>query len=364
MANIRTFTSYVRDEQGNGIGDALVQAFAITNLSTNEKGISSLTETYPDSVTGRWTLSPDLDLSPTGYISFKISRGNTVRWIEGDVVMQATTFMGPNGEVPLPDASITDVHIGSRTVDPTIVPTGNTSTLTGFLSRLTNRINAIVGEANWYTAPALTIRQLTDKFGLTGHTHDGVAGNGPQLNPSEALTWIPATADHNHDDMYYTEAESDARYWTRQQADDRFEFKGESTDTGGSVTYAETAGEANTALTADSADSATTANNLRGIDGRHFIYVLDEAIPNFFSNAGPHQMQIGTSVVTTNSYGSAWINYPRAFANRTVWILVTIGGGGYRGSVVPVSTSSRNFEIRLGTDESRQVRINWIALGN
>lgn len=364
MANIRTFTSYVRDEQGNGIGDALVQAYAITNLNTNEKGVSPLTETYPDSVTGRWTLSPDLDLSPTGYISFKISRGSTVRWIEGDVVMQATVFMGPNGEVPLPDSSITDAHIGSRTVDQTVVPTGNTSTLTGLLSRLANRVHTIVGEANWYTAPALSLRQIADKFGLTGHTHDGVAGNGPQLNPSEALTWIPATADHNHDDTYYTEAESDARYWTRQQADDRFEFKGESTDTGGSVTYAETAGHADSATTADSADVADNALALRGVHGLRFFQMYANDIPNVGSQEGVHKIQMGTNVVTTNSFGSAWINYPVQFPNATRWIMVSIGGGGYRGSVVPVSTSRGDFEIRLGTDESRQVRINWIALGN
>ncbi|HWO57703.1 MAG TPA: hypothetical protein VNN55_09075 [bacterium] len=52
---------------------------------------------------------------------------------------------------------VTDTHIGNRTADPSLVPTGNIGTLTQWFGRLANRIKAITGAANWYDAPATTL---------------------------------------------------------------------------------------------------------------------------------------------------------------------------------------------------------------
>lgn len=321
-------TGYVRNKHGQGIGDALVEVFAITNLAANTKGASPLATTYPDSQTGRYTLSVNTDNSPTGYVSTRITRGNTVRWVEGDAQFQVARFYAQHGIAPLTDNSVTDNHIGTRTVNQGVTPTAS-GTLIHLINGLANRIRAITGESSWLTNPVMTIREIRDKFNASGtlaHNHTGVSGMGPKLNPNEALTYVPAAANHNHDD--------------------RYELKGASSG-GGSV------------------DQADNALNLRNQDGRRFLYMAANRIPNYVTTAGPHRMQLGTDVVTTNSSGAATINYPQAFPSQTRWIIATNGdSNAYRGEIAPTHSNNTGFQIRIQGNEARQVRVNWIAIGD
>ncbi|MBX5464306.1 MAG: hypothetical protein IRZ26_01980 [Clostridia bacterium] len=59
------------------------------------------------------------------------------------------------------EGDISAIETGSRTVDPTQAPTGNSGSLRQLLDWFANRIKAITGAANWYDAPAATIAQLT-----------------------------------------------------------------------------------------------------------------------------------------------------------------------------------------------------------
>ncbi|MDC0761705.1 hypothetical protein POF51_13445 [Brevibacillus sp. AG] len=68
----------------------------------------------------------------------------------------------------LVDGAATDAAIGSRTADPTQVPTGLTATLGQWISHLVNRYNAITGKA-WPSLPTKTIEQLNnEKASLSG----------------------------------------------------------------------------------------------------------------------------------------------------------------------------------------------------
>lgn len=191
------FVGYVRDTSGLGISDALVEAYAITDLNLNTKSANPLvTGVYPDAATGRWSLFVETNDSPTGYISIKISRGDTVRWIEGDAVISAQRFFADHGRAPILNSSITDAHLGSRTISQTTAPTGNAGTFTSLIGGLANRIKEITGKPNWWTAPDVSLQTLWQKFlsTSTGHRHTGVAGEGPKLDPATALTWLPARA--------------------------------------------------------------------------------------------------------------------------------------------------------------------------
>lgn len=63
-----------------------------------------------------------------------------------------TIYIASNG--------ITDTHIGNRTVDPTLAPSGVVGTITQLFSWIANRIKAITGKANWYDAPATTLEDV------------------------------------------------------------------------------------------------------------------------------------------------------------------------------------------------------------
>ena len=64
------------------------------------------------------------------------------------------------------------VELGSRTVDQSLAPSGNSGTLRQFLSWFANRIKAIMGTTNWWDAPPVTLS------GATPNTRKITAGHG------------------------------------------------------------------------------------------------------------------------------------------------------------------------------------------
>ena len=61
------------------------------------------------------------------------------------------------------------------TVNPALVPTGNTSGLRALLGQLANRILAITGAANWWSAPATTLAAANTHHGATAAGTHGSA---------------------------------------------------------------------------------------------------------------------------------------------------------------------------------------------
>ena len=120
-------------------------------------------------------------------------------------------------DVPLPpdfnriESNINAIEQGARTLDPSQAPTGNQGTLRQILSWFANRIRAITGTTNWYDSPPTTLTAAKSHIDAaaphsghatkdavdakfhptTGHKHTGAAGDGPKLDPTEVLTWVP-----------------------------------------------------------------------------------------------------------------------------------------------------------------------------
>lgn len=187
-----TFTNYVRDDAGNPVANATVEAFPVGS------GVASGSTTTDTS--GQYTLT---GLSADSY-NIKASKGTQVRWFNAAVAFQATTIYGFNGvDAPLADASIKtsqiqdaavttakiaaanittakiaddaidatkiaaggadDTAIGNRTIDDTHAFTSNTDTLTNIVSVLAHEIKGITGESAHSTAPADDLNSLDSR---------------------------------------------------------------------------------------------------------------------------------------------------------------------------------------------------------
>ncbi len=67
--------------------------------------------------------------------------------------------------------TVSDDAIGTRTADPSQVPTGNGPAKIGqWINWLPNRIKAITGKPNWWDAPVKTLEQMNSE--LVSHKAD------------------------------------------------------------------------------------------------------------------------------------------------------------------------------------------------
>ena len=331
------FQGYARNpETGVGVGGARVRAYPVNQDGT--KNLSVFVETSTASVTGKWSLSVNTDVypSPTGMYAIEIYNpaDGTVRWIEPDIKMQIAHFVGPHGEAPIADGSVTanklatnsvtDDKVGPRTISDTSAPSGNSGVLTTLLGGLANRIKAITGESSWRSNPAVTLKQLVSgtlisglnadmldgrhasEFALANHTHSGSGQVTPHTHPGSDITSAVATANNA------------------------------------------------LALNGISADGY-----LRWSGGRTHV-------TNWGSGV---RIVAGAQVINTNSNGESTttINFPVSFPNEVLLIMCSAASSStYRGSVVPLAGSATRsgFRVRLETNQQLSgILINYIAFG-
>jgi hypothetical protein len=81
-------------------------------------------------------------------------------YADADEILRVKDSSGGVKLAAVGDNTITDAYIGNRTATPTSVPSGNTGTLSNFISWFANRIKAITGKTNWYDTPDTTIAAL------------------------------------------------------------------------------------------------------------------------------------------------------------------------------------------------------------
>lgn len=70
-----------------------------------------------------------------------------------------------------------DVPAVEVTVDPAQAPTGNAGAVGQLLGWLANRIKAITGAANWWSAPATTLAAASQHMGAGGGAHAAATGS-------------------------------------------------------------------------------------------------------------------------------------------------------------------------------------------
>jgi hypothetical protein len=98
-----------------------------------------------------------------------------------------------------PDGSVTDAKIGNRSIDDTVQAAGGIGLLSNLLSKIGFMIKSITGKSNWYTLPAITLENINNLFGLSGHSHNGTAGQGPKIAYSN-ITGAPSSLPANGGD--------------------------------------------------------------------------------------------------------------------------------------------------------------------
>lgn len=87
-----------------------------------------------------------------------------------------------------PDNSVTDEKIGSRTIDDSNIPTGDTGLLSTLLDFIGYMIKIITGELNWRTAPAITLKATKS------HVDD--------ISIHHNTTWVPMTGPDGFEQVY------------------------------------------------------------------------------------------------------------------------------------------------------------------
>lgn len=94
-----------------------------------------------------------------------------------DPTAHSLSGLMPSSIGALADApgSVSDSNIGNRTATPDSAPSGNTGTITALLSGLANRIRAIMGSANWWDAPPVSLTGAQAHIGSTSNPHGTTA---------------------------------------------------------------------------------------------------------------------------------------------------------------------------------------------
>jgi hypothetical protein len=82
------------------------------------------------------------------------------------------------------------IETGDRTLDPAQAPTSNTGTLGQILNWIANRIKAIMGTTNWWDAPPITLKALSERKIAAGN---GLTGGGDMLADRTITLGTPGT---------------------------------------------------------------------------------------------------------------------------------------------------------------------------
>jgi hypothetical protein len=109
----------------------------------------------------------------TNWASADVPAPSDFNRIEGNAA-ELKSAIGTHKFAPVldhPDGSVTDAKIGSRTINDTSVPSGNTGTLTSLLGWLAYMIKAITGKSSWRTVPATTLEAAAAHIARTDNPH-------------------------------------------------------------------------------------------------------------------------------------------------------------------------------------------------
>lgn len=136
------------------------------NLTTTNLGLPKPVSTNP--------LSTDVERIRTTFDGFDTSAAAAAAHVASTSNPHSTTATQV-GAIADGAGVIDDTRLGSRTADPTQVPSGLSGTATQWVSWLTNRIRAITGATNWYDAPAITLAAAKTHTTSTTNPHSTTA---------------------------------------------------------------------------------------------------------------------------------------------------------------------------------------------
>ncbi|MDF2873375.1 MAG: hypothetical protein K0R22_58 [Sporomusa sp.] len=76
-----------------------------------------------------------------------------------------------------PAGSVTDAHIGNRTITDTVTAAAGANTITNLFSMVGNMIKRITGKTNWWTPPATTLEAANTHITATSGAHSATNAN-------------------------------------------------------------------------------------------------------------------------------------------------------------------------------------------
>ena len=228
------------------------------------------------------------------------------------------------------------IESGSRTLDPSQVPSGNTGSLRQILSWFANRIRAITGAANWYDSPPATLAGLLSAL----NTHKSSA---------------------DHDGRYYIKSQLDPiirnlllNHWITFRSSTSFDLNG--------VAYADglwvAAGGSGTILTSTNGATWTRRTSSTSFDLNSVAY----ADGLWVAVGGSGTILTSTNGIswTTRSSGTSSTLNSVAYAND-LWVAVGTDG------TILTSTNGTSWTRRTsGTSSLRGVAYAdglWVAVG-
>jgi hypothetical protein len=97
-------------------------------------------------------------------------------------------------------------ELGNRTVDQAQAPSGNVGTLRQFLDWFANRIKAILGTTNWYSAPPITLTTAKAKADILD-AHVGIGGSTHPEATTTTAGFMSATDKQRLDNAPMTDTE-------------------------------------------------------------------------------------------------------------------------------------------------------------
>ncbi|CCF85409.1 hypothetical protein NITHO_4920020 [Nitrolancea hollandica Lb] len=128
-----------------------------------------------DSSTGRWTLVLDTTTAPAGMFAVKVTTPDgQSRWIEPDIGMMVKHLVGPNGEAPISDNSISTAKIiDAAVVEVKIAPGAVTTTKLADASVTQVKIADNAVSTSQLANDAVTGDKIADAAVDTLHIKDG-----------------------------------------------------------------------------------------------------------------------------------------------------------------------------------------------
>lgn len=290
-----------------------------------------------------------------------------------------------------PDNSVTDNHIGNRTITDTLTATTGANTLTKLLSMLGNMIKQITGKSNWYTAPAITLEAAKTHVEASAPHNGHETPTGAQSKADAAKSAANSYTDSKTANLVNTSdtrlsnarpaaggTSSCTEYVNNDNTSMRFHWSGKGDQPswlwGGNAPgdmYLYNPSNFNVSYAATAGSAPANGGNADTVDGYHASQLLSsfDAGHSFAANgwqklSNGWMLQWGYGSLPAGSTTS--VTFPIAFPTNVYCICPTISAsttGGNRYAIWSSGESRTGFTC-INSSSTGAENFYWFAIGN
>jgi hypothetical protein len=255
--------------------------------------------------------------------------------------------------VGLTDGAATDTVIGTRIITDTVTATSGSGLLTNLLSKIGYMIKNITGKSNWYTLPAITLETINNLFGISGHSHNGTAGQGPKIAYSN-ITGTPSSLPANGGTS--AACSGNAATATKLATARTIALSG---DVSGSASFN---GSANATIAAVVADDSHNhvISNIDGLQAALNAKIGDAGYS--FATNGCQKFSNGLIIQWGQGNSNSTTTFPITFPNECLSAVATPQSGEVDENLILNSLTTSGFYTSFGT-HSWSMAFRYIAIG-